>query len=96
MWERSRNDQARQGVVVVVESGEDGRLQGRGRMRQTSSKRCADWWERRAGRLIAATGQCKRMTAHPSGYCKAHRWSYRWTEAQEIAFQKSKAHTESA
>ena len=54
--------------------------------------RCADWWERRhkGMRYVMARGQCKRTTAHPSGYCKAHRYSYRWSEAQELAYQDRK------
>lgn len=49
--------------------------------------RCADWWERRSlgRRYVNARGQCKRLTAHPSGYCKAHRFGYRWTDEQEKA-----------
>jgi hypothetical protein len=53
--------------------------------------RCADWWERkpRGLRYVTARGQCTRLTAHPSGYCKPHRYSYRWNEAQEAEYQRA-------
>jgi hypothetical protein len=53
------------------------------------AKRCADWWQLSTkGRMyVDARGQCKRTTAHPSGYCKAHRWGYRWSDEQEAAYQ---------
>lgn len=56
-------------------------------MSRPKAKRCADWWERstKGRNYVNARGQCKRLTAHPSGYCKAHRYSYRWTEEQEAA-----------
>ena len=39
------------------------------------SQPCAYWWERRSkgNRYVNARGRCKRMTAHPSHYCLAHR-----------------------
>jgi hypothetical protein len=54
--------------------------------------RCKDWWERRTKgrRYVNARGQCKRMTAHPSGYCKAHRFSYRWSDEQEAEYRRKK------
>lgn len=54
-----------------------------------AARRCADTWQRKPKglRYVTARGQCKRMTAHPSGYCSTHRYGYRWSEAQEIAYQ---------
>lgn len=51
-------------------------------------RQCADWWERRSAgrRYVNARGQCKRETWHPSGYCKAHRYSWRWNEEKEAAW----------
>jgi hypothetical protein len=50
-------------------------------------ERCAHWWERRSKgrRYVNARGQCKRTTAHPSRYCKEHRYGYRWSAEQEAA-----------
>lgn len=43
-------------------------------MARKKAKRCAYFWERRGEgmRYVYARGQCKRMTAHPSGYCGDH------------------------
>lgn len=40
------------------------------------AKQCAYWWERRTDgrRYVNARGQCKRTTAHPSGYCNDHKY----------------------
>lgn len=50
-------------------------------------QQCKHWWERktRGRRYVNARGQCQRETWHPSGYCKEHRYAWRWTEAQELA-----------
>lgn len=50
---------------------------------KVQAERCAEWWERRGKglRYVYARGQCARRTAHPSGYCKDHRFSWRWCEA---------------
>jgi hypothetical protein len=49
--------------------------------------RCAHIWERKPKglRYVMARGQCKRLTAHPSDYCKEHRFSYRWQEEKPSA-----------
>lgn len=62
------------------------------------SQRCQNWWERRTPgkRYVNARGQCKRMTAHPSGYCSTHRYSYRWTEKQEAEYQRVRKEKEGA
>lgn len=43
---------------------------------------CQHWCERRSAgrRYVNARWQCSRETWHPSGYCSAHRYPYRWTE----------------
>jgi hypothetical protein len=50
--------------------------------RAKTAVRCAHFWERKPSgcRYVTARGQCKRTTAHPSGYCKEHRYPYRWQE----------------
>lgn len=55
--------------------------------------RCAYFWERKPKglRYVTARGQCTRLTAHPSRYCKPHRYSWLWTEEQEAAYRKSLA-----
>ena len=62
-------------------------------MRRIRSERCAHWWERRTPgkRYVNARGQCTRMVAHPSGYCKEHRYGYRWSEQHEAKYRKDKA-----
>lgn len=42
---------------------------------RSKATRCAYFWERRTPgkQYVNARGQCKRTTAHPSGYCSAHR-----------------------
>lgn len=59
-------------------------------MTRVKAVRCADWWERgwKGHRSVAARGQCKRLTAHPSGYCKTHRYQYRWSDAQEAEWKR--------
>jgi len=45
--------------------------------REKKSRRCVYWWERRfkGQRYVFDRGQCKRMTAHPSGYCSNHKFA---------------------
>ena len=61
-------------------------------MLRVEAKRCAHWWKRRGKGMryvhVYARGQCKRKTAHPSGYCLEHRFGYRWTEEEESAYRK--------
>lgn len=47
--------------------------------RKKTAVRCAYWWERRGQgmRYVYARGQCKRLTAHPSGYCGDHKYMRR-------------------
>lgn len=49
-------------------------------MRPTA-KRCAYFWERKPKglRYVLARGQCKRKTAHQSGYCGEHKYMRRPT-----------------
>lgn len=58
-----------------------------------TATRCNHWWERRTPgkRYVNARGQCTRTTAHPSGYCKEHRYGYRWSSEQEAAHQAAKS-----
>ncbi len=62
-------------VIVQAERGDPER----------HARQCAHVWERRTSgrRYVNARGRCSRFTAHPSGYCKAHRWTTRWSEQDE-------------
>lgn len=54
---------------------------------------CRDHWERKSAgrRYVTARGQCTRFTWHPSGYCSAHRYSWRWSEEDEAQARKEAA-----
>ena len=60
-----------------------------------SKRQCAHWWERRSAgrRYVNARGQCSRETWHPSGYCKEHRYAYRWSDEDEAKWTKHSTET---